>query len=293
MNVWIDSYVNHQERELIGSRDAQAEMSVRDRERLRYGGPLFSATSGLPLTGLAHPKVVVKLVAAVARRPRRLAALIALILRTPREYVVLSDSREGQALARYFNQRQMGILKNRLCRGVLLLPDDHAEYLRGRRRHALRNNLRRATAAGIRCEILTDPSVGDTIFAIMRHQWSRSSAAHVRRWTNHFSSLFERPEVTVMTARDQDGDVLALLAATIDDSVCAIHFAMAIRHEARWALHGHLVLNLIARRVRYLVAADEGLFGALGYSTNIRRYQHLLGYELRHITPVRGQPRHH
>ena len=256
-------------------------------DRFRYGGSLFSATDALPLTDLANPKVMVKFMAAIVCQPRRLTVLIGLILRTPREHVVLSGSREGQALARYFNHRQLGILQNRLCRGVLLLLDDHADYLRGRHRHALRNNLRRAEAAGIRCELLSDlGGIGDKIFAIMRHQWSRASEAHVRHWTDHFGVLFERPETTVMAARDQDGNMLALVGATIDESVCAIHFAMATRHEARWALHNHLVRDLIARRVRYVLAADNGLLGALAYSTNIRHYQHLLGYELRHITPV-------
>jgi hypothetical protein len=92
--------------------------------------------------------------------------------------------------------------------------------------------------------------------------------------------------MTVMVARDQDGGVLAVLAATIDDSVCAIGFAMATCHDARWALHDHLVRILIARRVRYLLSADEGPFGALGYPTNVQHYQHLLGYELRHLIPV-------
>jgi hypothetical protein len=76
--------------------------------------------------------------------------LIALLLRTPREYVVLSGSSSGQALDRYFNQRALGILpRHRLCRGVLLVPENHGDYLRGRRSEALRRHLRKAAAAGI------------------------------------------------------------------------------------------------------------------------------------------------
>jgi hypothetical protein len=96
--------------------------------------------------------------------------------------------------------------------------------------------------------------------------------------------------MTVMVARDRDGGALAVLAATIDDSVCAIGFAMATCHEARWALHDHLVRILIARRVRYLLSADEGPFGALTYSTNVQHYQHLLGYQLRHLVPATARP---
>jgi hypothetical protein len=221
------------------------------------------------------------------RRPGRVVALIALVLRTPREYVVLSGSCTGQALDRYFNQRRLGILKNRLCRGVLLLPADHADYLRGRRRHALRTNLRRAANAGIRCEVTSDSRLaGGDVSAVVRRRWDYLPEADLHAWTKYFRARVERPEMTVTVARDQDGGALGVLAATIDDSVCAIGFAVATCHEARWALHDHLVRILIARRVRYLLAADEGPFGALGYPSNVQHYQHLLGYELRHVVPV-------
>lgn len=254
--------------------------------RLRYGGAWFAAASALPLDGrLTRPRLLARLMAAVVR-PRGLVALIALLFRTPREYVVLSESCAGQALDRYLNQRRLGILKNRLCRGVLVLPEDHADYLRGRRRHALRTNLRRAATAGIRCEVLSDSRrADDEVSVVAGRRWDHLPEPQLCAWTNHFRARVARPEMTVMVARDQDGGALAVLAASIDDSVCAIGFAVATCHEARWALHDHLVRILIARRVRYLLAADEGLFGALGYPTNVQHYQHLLGYELRHVIP--------
>jgi hypothetical protein len=263
--------------------------------RIRYGSASFSTACGLPLEGgLTRPWLLARFIAAAVRRPRRLVALIALLLQTPREYVVLSGSCTGQALEQYLNQRRLGIPKNRLCRGVLLLPADHADYLRGRRRHALRTNLRRAANAGIRCEVMSDSRrAGGEVSAVVRRQADHLPEAELDAWTEYFRARVERPEMTVTVARAQDGAALGVLAATIDDSVCAIGFAVATCHEARWALHDHLVRILIARRVRYLLAADEGPFGALGYSTNVQHYQHLLGYELRHVIPVaaRRSPR--
>lgn len=225
--------------------------------------------------------------AAVARRPRQLAALIALLVRTPREYVTLSESCTGRSIERFFNQRRVGIVKNRLWRGVLLLPRDHADYLRGRRRHSLRNNLRRAATAGVRCEIISDSGrAGDEVSGLLRQQWGHLPAAQLDAQTNHFRELIARPEMTVMVAYDQRGGTLAVLGVTIDDSVSAIGFATATCHEARWALHDHLVRTLIGRRVRYLFAQDEGPFGALGYPRSVQDYQHLLGYELRHVIPI-------
>ena len=131
---------------------------------------------------------------------------------------------------------------------------------------------------------------GDDVSVVLSCRWDRLPEEELRARTNDFRARVARPEMTVMVARDQDGYALALLAATIDDSVCAIGFAVATCHEARWALHDHLVRLLIARRVRYLLAADEGPFGALGYPTNVQHYQHLLGYELRHVIPITARP---
>jgi len=273
-----------------GDSRSDASDSQPDR-RLRYGGAWFSAASGLPLHGrLTRPRHLLRLIAAVLR-PRGLVALIALLLRTPREHMELSGSTAGQALDRYLNQRRLGVLKNRLFRGVLLLPDDYADYVRGRARHALRNNLRRAASAGIRCEVLTDSRLtSDAVARVVRHRWPHLPEAELDVWTNRFVARVTRPEMTVMVALDQQGDALGVLAAAIDDSVCAIGFAVATCHEARWALHDHLVRTLIARGVRYLLAADEGLFGALGYSTSVQHHQRLLGYELRHVSPGGERP---
>lgn len=119
------------------TRSQSGEIRASDRadSKLRYGGTWHLAASARPLEGrLPGPRPLGRLMAAAVRRPRRLAALILLMLRTRREYVVLSGSSAGQALDEYFNQRALGILpRHRFCRGVLLLPQNHEEYLRGRR----------------------------------------------------------------------------------------------------------------------------------------------------------------
>jgi hypothetical protein len=209
-----------------------------------------------------------------------MVALIALLLRTRSEALFLSGSSAGQALDAYFNKRSLGVFpQNRFCRGVLLLPQDHSAYLRGHSRQALRTNLRRAAAAGITCESVSDRSrVLDEFTEVYRS--ARGDAA------DGWLAPLERPHITLMVARDKCGRPLALAGVVIDDSVCLIVFAVAISHEARWALHDHLVRTLIARRGRYLLAAGGGPFGALGFTANVQHYQHLLGYELRHLIPV-------
>lgn len=257
--------------------------------RLRYGGPWFSAASGLPLERRqSHFGHLASLVTAAVRRPGRVAALFALLLGTRSEDLLLSGSLAGEALRAYFDRRSLGLFpQNRLCRGVLVLPWDHADYLRGHRRQALRTNLRRAAAAGIVCEAMSDPALAFDAASEVLHSRRASFSdreEHILRTSG--ASLFARPETTLMVARDRTGRPLAVTAAVIDDMVCLIEMAVASNYEARWALHDHLVRALIDRGVTYLLAEGGGPFGALGLKDREQYYQHLLGYELCHLIPV-------
>lgn len=257
--------------------------AVRESTRLRYGGPWFSAASALPLTGLLRSGRWATLVAAALRRPWRLVALVLLLLRTRSEHVFLSESVAGQCLRAYLSRRSLGVIpRNRLCRGVLLLPRDHSDYVRGHRRQALRTNLRRAAAAGITCDVMKDRS---RALDELLERFRRRGAS--QRDLDGLTAMVALPEMTLMVAQDKSGCPLAHAGVVIDDTVCLIWRAMASSHEARWALHDYLVRTLIARGVRYLLCEGGGPFGALGFSTNIQHYQHLLGYELRHLIPAK------
>jgi hypothetical protein len=250
---------------------------------------VFQAASALPLAGgLSRPDRFARLLLAAVRRPRRLAALVVLLLRMGSEHPPLSPSPAGRTLALYFGERFLGVFpQNRLCRAVLLLPSDHSEYLRGRRRQALRTNLRRAARAGIRCETIADhaEALEATSEVLRQRDHEPLTDSEVTRLTNAWFPIFSRPETMVMVARDRDDRARAVIAAVVDRTTCLIRVAVASSHEARWALHDHLVRILIARRASYLLAEGEGPLGALGYECELQRYQVLLGYELRHLIP--------
>jgi hypothetical protein len=151
----------------------------------------------------------------------------------------------------------------------------------------VRTNLRRAGAAGIRCETVKSPAQAlEAASVVVRHRRAPMSTEDLATLTGALPVLFGQPELTLFLARDRAGNALAVLAAVIDDEMCLIRYAVSSSHEARWALHHHLVLTLISRRVRYLMAAPDGPFGALGLSLNEQYYQHLLGYDLCHIRTV-------
>jgi hypothetical protein len=219
-------------------------------------------------------------------------ALIGLLVHTRSEEIFLSRSSAGRGLHAYFNQRFLGVFpQNRLCRGVLLLPVRHKDYLRGRRRQALRTNLRRAADAGIQCEWMAEPPRAlEAAREILDRRQAPSTEDDLTALTHDWTALFARPDVTLAIARDAHGRPRALVAAVIDNSVCLIQAAVASNHEARWALHDHLVRLLIDRGVTCLLSEGGGPFGALGFDPEVHHYQHLLGYELRHLVP-RIEPR--
>jgi hypothetical protein len=108
--------------EALHLRDGEITAAKREADgRIHYGGPWVSAASALPLTADGiRLQPVARLVAAAVRRPHRLAALIALLLRTPTERVFLSETTTGQILREYFNQRAMGVVpRKRFFRGIL------------------------------------------------------------------------------------------------------------------------------------------------------------------------------
>ena len=260
----------------------ETSVSKSDR-RLRYGGPWFSAASALPIEGdMVRFGPLCRFLAAALRRPSRIAALIALLLRTRLVSLELSNSLAGRALCEYFNDRSFGLFpRHKRFQGVLVLPRDHAVYLRGRRRQALRTNLRHAAAAGIGCEEITDRSRGlDDVADIVGQRDQSMPKNEADAWRERVA----QPELTLVVARNANGCPLAATGVVVDDKVCLIRFAVASNHWARWALHDHLVRLLIARGVSYLLVEGGGSFGALELDPNVQHYQHLLGYELRHVT---------
>jgi hypothetical protein len=218
-------------------------------------------------------------------------ALVQLLLLTKREYPRLSDSGAGRAISADLNDRFLGIFpRNQLCRGVLLLPESHDRYLRGRRREEVRRNLRKAAAANIRCETMLDSAdIPAALAEVLQHRGADPlTTPRIAELVSSWLPLLARPETTLMLAWDASGRPCAFMAALIDEGVCLIRLAASRSHEARWALHDHLVATLIARRVKYLLADGHGPLGALGYDKDVQYYQRLLGYELRHLIPGSG-----
>jgi hypothetical protein len=257
------------------------------RDHLRYGGPWFTAASALPVSGELDWPAVARLVGAVATRPWHVMALLGLLVGVPRIDVQFSDSPAGQMLSEHFATSLRGLIPlNRLCQGVLILPESHDDYLRGRQRRALRNNLRRAAAAGIRCEVVAcGSSTLQAMRQVVSHRRAPVTAEDRVGLMAVWPAVFSHPAVTALVARDRAGSAVAVSAAVIDAEITVIVLAVACSHEARWAIHDYLVRSLIATHVTYLIAADGRPFGALGLPPDVQYFQRLLGYEVCHVRP--------
>lgn len=264
---------------LVRRRDQADPSSQAESGHVRYLAALFSAAQALGMVAV--------LLAGGVCRPRRTAALLGLLVRTQSETLSFSDSDAGQTLSEHFRRSCFGFLPlNRFCRGVLILPERYADYI-CQRRKAVRRNLRRAVAAGITCEPIAERGrAAELLTRMSTRRQSPMTAEYTARWR----ATVDRPETELFVARDRSGDPLAVAGIVIDETVGLFRFAMASSYEARWALHDHVVRVLIDRQVRYLVTEGDGAFGALGYSASVQYYQHLHGYELRHLKP-RARPR--
>ena len=187
--------------------------------------------------------------------------------RDPLAVVVVNRMLAGVSTRKYASVGEP--VGERVCRGVPVLPDDHTDYLRGRRRPAHRTNLRRAEAAGIWCEPIDDPHRAfDGVTEIVEHR--RTPLSHEERCIlSTWPELLTGPGMTLVVPRDELGCPLAITGAVIDDTDCLIRLAVARCHDARWALHDHLVRILIERGVTYLLAEGGGPFGALGFDANV------------------------
>ncbi len=194
-------------------------------------------------------------------------AFVKLLARLPRVEVRLSDRSSGREIDSYLRARARGVYPNRIAQGVLHLPERPEDYLRGRSRQALRTNLHRAEAAGLRCRPLPD----------LDERLDTASELGMEEWT---AKLEQRPGDPVWVARNEAGENVGLLWATVDDEWAMLRLLVARCSEARYALHTELVSHLCASGVRYLFVR-KGC--ALLLPPGLQYLQQLLGYRVAHL----------
>jgi hypothetical protein len=170
----------------------------------------------------------------------------------------------------------MGIPHTRLAQGVLVVPPTQEEYLRGRSRQAVRTNIRHAKCLGLSCRRLTGPSeqryVADHMVA--QRPQSEDVAAEYRRHLDHPDA-----ECWMVEAPDQTPAGLAVL--NVDTQVAMLWSLVCVEHSAKWLLHTHVVEQLGAAGVRYLLTSSRM---APLIRPRDQYLQKLLGYRVAHLS---------
>ena len=225
-----------------------------------YGTPALQTatdcarTLRFGLRGLT-PRGLVRLLA-------QLPVLVSYLHRLPRARVRLSDRPTGRMLGEHLALRRLGVPRFRLAQGVLFLPADFSTYLRGRKRQAVRTNIRHAKEAGVRCE-----------------------RALVSHWTSPWADrkLTQPAPTEHWRALDCDGNLVGEAWLTVDIECALLHALSASEWSARWLLHTAIVERLCESSSCRLLVSNS--YDAPLMSCGQQHFQHLLGYSVARVCP--------
>jgi hypothetical protein len=196
-------------------------------------------------------------------------AVLKVVAGVPWMRVSLSDSPAGLAIRGELEGRERGIPTKRIGRGVLSLPESQAAYLAGRRRRALKANLRHAKETGLACVQVPEVSAREEIF---------------RTWIGHeqgpLDDIWIHGEPTSgdrWVALDAEGVPLALAIMSIDVEWAMIHTLTSTSHLARKCLHTFMVGAAIEAGARQLIVPTRF---APDMQPNLQHFQRMLGYRV-------------
>lgn len=181
--------------------------------------------------------------------------------------VRLTASPVGQMIGQHFAIRWDGRLRYRDAQGILRLPADFSEYLRGRHRQAVRTNVGHARRAGLRAEVefVPDwaPGTDDSRLPYI-------TPGPVERWN-------------LLTA---EGTVVAQAILSIDAEVALLQGMMSLVPHGRWLLHTTMVERLCGSCEVLLINCDDAYLMPSG----VQYFQRLLGYDIARLRLQRSRP---
>jgi hypothetical protein len=197
-------------------------------------------------------------------------------LRLPRVAVRPTASRSGEMIREHFAIRQDGHHRYRRAQGVLTLPAEFPQYLRGRHRQAVRTNVGRAKKAGL------------TVFSFALDSWM--PGADDSRLPHIAPGPVERWLVL-----DAEGQIVADSIVSIDEQVALLHGLVSSTSDARWLLHTAIVERLCGCCEVLLTNSDDAYLMGPGN----QHFQRLLGYRVSRLriahrarAPGVAQPSH-
>jgi hypothetical protein len=221
------------------------------------------------------------LVSFVLSRHASIRQMVVFLRALPRIDVTLRASGAGWEIANHLSVRHGGRYVNRWAVGVLSLPDQPDEYLRGRKRQAVRTNLHRAEELGLAFRELSDPATKRAELA------SILSARREEFWdVAELVRGVDRASSRVFVAEDRTGAIQALATVVVDVQWAHMYLCVSLPGDAAFAalylLNVGVVQQLAAERVRHLFVRS-----ALHLSPGQRYLQARLGFELMNLRMTR------
>jgi hypothetical protein len=190
-------------------------------------------------------------------RLRGSAPLVRYHRRLPVTELRLTDSAPGRMIAEHFAIRAGNRFRYRTAQGVLALPADFADYMRGRHRQALRTNIGHARRAGL---VVHSYAVDNWFPGIADDRRDSITPGPIERW--------------LVTAAD--GTYVGDSILSVDRDVALLHGLVSFAPNARWLLHAAIIERLCGDAKFLLTNSDDAYLLAPGN----QHFQRLLGFQI-------------
>ncbi|MDQ1386275.1 MAG: hypothetical protein QOG65_3654 [Actinomycetota bacterium] len=244
------------------------------RRDLRWGTPEFDAASDLARR-MAEGRRLTTLIKALPRGPQRRA-----LLATHRAPIAIAHLRasDDRLLRSFVPPAGRTVFSGTRAQAVLDVPMSPYEYLSGKRRQAVRTNIRQAARAGIICERSAGyldwmDSAEDVLAA-------RDSGAEA------LATMGPPPNgarTLLYAAKDAEGMPVAVAGAVLFGDLAYLFTLLSdpdhkTAAASRYMLHTFVALDLGQEGARHLVVGS-----ALREREGNQYFQHLLGYRVRNL----------
>jgi hypothetical protein len=178
--------------------------------------------------------------------------------RLPLTELRLTTSPAGRMIAQHFSFREEdGRFRYHSAQGVLALPADFADYMRGRPRQAVRTNVGHARRAG---QFTLSYAVDNWAPGLDDSRRAAIAPGPAERWM-------------ALTA---DGQIVAEAILSVDREVALLQGLVSFATNARWLLHTAVVERLCGECSVLLTNSDDAYRLAAG----TQHFQRLLGYRI-------------
>lgn len=198
-------------------------------------------------------------------RLRRSAPLARYHRQLPVTELRLTASPPGRMIAEHFAIRAGSHFRYRSAQGVLTLPAEFADYLRGRHRQALRTNAGHARRADLTVTSYAvdnwRPGIGDDRRDVI-------APGPIERWM----------------IIDADGRCVGDSILSVDRHVALLHGLVAFAPNARWLLHAAIIERLCGDCQVLLTNTENVYLLAPGH----QHLQRLLGFQISRLRVSRS-----